>query len=178
MRFEQKEQIVQDLHERFSRARVVILTDYKGLNVEKLNTLRRKLKENDVEYQVAKNTLVNRASQDTQVALISDALVGPTAVALSYADPVAPAKVLKEFAKENEALGIKIGVLGGQVLDEKAIENLANLPSREVLLAKLLSTMNAVPTGLVTALADLPRRLMNVLQAKKEKMESGEASAA
>jgi large subunit ribosomal protein L10 len=106
------------------------------------------------------------------VALIKDHFQGPSAVALSYTDPVAPAKVLTEFAKENKNLEIKIGVMGDNVLDVNRIKALSDLPSREVLLAQLLSAFNGVPTGFVRALNDIPRRLVNVLQAIKDQKEA------
>jgi len=168
LNIEAKKQFVQQLHERMEKSKVVIVTDYKGLDVSTMNQLRRKLGEVHVEYQVAKNSLLARASEETQVALIKDAFKGPSAVALSYHDPVAPAKVLTEFVKQNEKLEIKMGVINGKAIDLSAIKALAALPSREHLLAQVLCAMNAVPTALVRALNDVPRRLLNVLNAIKE----------
>jgi large subunit ribosomal protein L10 len=167
----QKKQIAEDLRGRFEKSTIVILTDYKGLDVASMNDLRRKLREADAEYQVAKNSLLVRASEGNDVQLIKDQFKGPSAIALSYDDPVAPAKVLADFVKENKNLEIKIGVLNGQVIDLNGIKALSSLPSREVLLARVLSTMNAVPTSLVTALSDVPRRFVNVLQAIKDQKE-------
>ena len=104
MKLEEKKQIVENLHERFSRSKVVIATDYKGLDVMMINDLRSKLREADIEFQVVKNTMLVRASEDTDVALIKDTFKGPSAIALSYEDPVAPAKILTDFAKENKKL--------------------------------------------------------------------------
>lgn len=172
MKLDEKKRIAENLHERFSKSQVVIVTDYKGLNVTDLNALRKKLREADVEYQVVKNSLLVRASEDTDVALIKEHFKGPSAVALSYTDPVAPAKVLTEFAKENKKLDIRVGVMGSKVLDLNAIKALSDLPPREVLLAQVLSTMNGVPTALVRALNDVPRRLLNVLTAVKDQKEA------
>jgi large subunit ribosomal protein L10 len=166
-----KKKIVTDLQERFSRSKVVIVTDYKGLDVTSINALRRELKESQIEYQVVKNSLLIRASEQTDVELIKENFKGPSAIALSYDDPVAPAKVLTEFAKKHELLEIKAGVMSGKALDLGSIKTLAALPSREVLLAKLLSVMHGVPTALVRALGDIPRQMMNVLQAIKEQKE-------
>ena len=102
MRLEEKQKISEDLHERFSKSAIVVVTDYKGLDVSSMNDLRRKLREEDIELQVAKNTLLIRAAEDTEVALIQDHFKGPSAVALSYKDPVAPAKILTQFAKDNQ----------------------------------------------------------------------------
>lgn len=175
MDINEKKRITEDLKERFEKSVIVILTDYKGLDVAAMNNLRRKLRESNAEYQVAKNSLLVRASDGNDVSLIKDLFKGPSAIALSYDDPVAPAKVLAEFVKENDKLEIKGGVLNGKVVDLDGIKALSALPSREVLLAQVLSAMNAVPTSLVTALSDVPRRMVNVLQAIKDQKEEAEA---
>jgi large subunit ribosomal protein L10 len=172
LKLEAKQQIAEDLHDRFARSAIIVLTDYKGLDVTTINDLRRKLRESNIEYQVVKNTLLVRAAEDTEVALIKDHFKGPSAVAISYDDPVAPAKVLTQFAKDNNKLEIKVGVLNGKVLDLQAIKALATLPSKEVMLAQLLSTINAVPTSFVRVLAEVPRSLLNVLTAIKDQKEA------
>lgn len=172
MNLEEKKTIVDGLHDNFLKSKVVILTDYKGLDVEKINLLRRKLRDANVEFKVVKNTLIKRAAKETDVALIEDSFKGPSALALSYDDPVAPAKVLSEFAKVDEKLEIKIGVMNGKVLDLNSIKALSSLPSREELLSQVLSTMNGVPRALVTALSDVPKRLLNVMQAIKDQKEA------
>jgi large subunit ribosomal protein L10 len=172
LKLEAKQQITEDLHDRFERSAIIVLTDYKGLDVTSINDLRRKLREANIEYQVVKNTLLVRAAEDTEVALIKDHFKGPSAVAISYDDPVAPAKVLTQFAKDNNKLEIKVGVLNGKVLDLQAIKALATLPSKEVMLAQLLSAMNAVPTSIVRVLAEVPRSLVNVLTAIKDQKEA------
>jgi len=172
MRAEQKKEIVQSLHDKFARSKIVILTDYKGLDVAAITSLRKKLRDAGIEYKVVKNTLLVLASEDTDVALIKEHFKGPSAVALSYDDPVSPAKVLTEFAKENEKLEIKVGTIGGKMIDLSEIKALASLPSREVLLAKVLSAMNGVPTSLVRVLNAVPQQFLNVLLAIKEQKEA------
>ena len=172
MRLEKKQKITEDLHERFSKSVIVVVADYKGLDVSSMNALRRKLREEDIEFQVAKNTLLVRAAKDTEVALIEDYFKGPSAVALSYTDPVAPAKILAQFAKDNQKLEIKGGVLKNKVLDVEAIKALAKLPSREVLLGQLLSVLNEVPTSFVRTIAEIPRSLLNVLTAIRDQKEA------
>lgn len=172
VKLDQKQKIVAALREKFETAKVVIVTDYKGLDVAQMNDLRRKLREAEVEYQVVKNTMLTRASQDTDAAQLVDTFKGPSAIALAYTDPVAPAKVLMQFSKDNDKLEIKAGVMNGKLLDLAAIGALSKLPSREELLAQVLGTMNAVPQGLVRALADAPRRLVNVLNAIKDQQEA------
>jgi large subunit ribosomal protein L10 len=172
LRLDAKKKIAEDLHDRFSRSVVIVVTDYKGLDVAAMNDLRRKLRAEAVEYRVVKNSLLVRAADDTEAALIKKHFKGPSAVAISYEDPVAPAKVLTQFAKENDKLGIKIGVLNGKVLDVNAIKELASLPGREVLLAQLLATLNAVPTSFVRVLAEIPRSMLNVLAAIRDQKEA------
>lgn len=172
MQIDEKKKIVEDLREIFSKSKVLIVTDYKGLNVITINELRRKLREADVEYKVVKNSLLIRASEDTDVALIKDNFKGPTAIAISYNDPVASAKVLTQFAKDYEKLGIKAGIMDGKALDLSAIKALSELPSQEVLLGQLLSVLNGVPTSFVVALNNIPVKLLNVLQAIKEQKEA------
>ena len=172
MQIDEKKKIVEDIRKRFLDSKVVILTDYSGLDVEKINELRRKLKQSGAEYKVVKNTLLVRASEETDISLIKDSFKGPSAVALSCDDPVTPAKILTEFADEHELLEIKVGVMNGKILDLSAIKKLSALPSREVLLSSLLSVMSGVPSAFVRALNDMPRRLLNVLQAIKEQKEA------
>ena len=172
MNLEEKKIFIQELKGRLEKSCIVILTDYKGLDVEAMTDLRAKLREAQIEYQVIKNTMLRLASDGTDVEGIRDSFVGPSAIALSYEDPVAPAKILTEFAKANDKLEIKAGVMNGKVLDLAAIKALSDLPSREQLLATVLSAMNAVPTSLVTALSDVPWRMVNVLQAIKDQKEA------
>ena len=168
MKISEKKKIIEDLHEKLSRAKVVILTDYKGLDVPTISELRRNLRAGGIEYQVVKNTLLIRASEDTDAALIKETFKGSNAVALSFDDPVAPAKVLIKFAEENKNLEIKKGVMNGRVLDLNRIQMLSVLPSRELLLSQVLSAMNGVPSAFVRTLSNVPERLLIVLQAIKE----------
>jgi large subunit ribosomal protein L10 len=172
LKLEQKQKIVEELNDKFRKSKVLIITDYKGMDVTTLNELRRKLRESDIEYRVVKNTLLARASDDTDVSRIKDSFKGPSAIAMSYEDPVAPAKVLTKFAEDNKKLEIKIGVMGDRVLNVSDIKALASLPAREVLLGQVLSAMMAVPTGLVSALSNIPRKMINVIQAIKEQKEA------
>lgn len=172
MKLDEKKKIVEELHERLVKSKVVIVTDYKGLNVEAMTELRRRLREAQIDYRVVKNTLLIRAAKETGVALIQDQLKGPSAIALSFDDPVAPAKVLMDFSKKNEKLEIKAGVMEDRVLDLDSIKALAALPSREALLSQLLSAMVGVPTGLVRVLNGIPQKLMYALLAIKDQKEA------
>jgi len=168
VKLEKKKEIVKSLHEKFARSKVVIVTDCKGLDVAKMNDLRRKLREFEIEYKVVKNSLLIRASEETDVELIKDCFKGPSAVALSYDDPIAPAKVLIKFSKEHDKLEIKTGVMNGKVIDLNAIKAMSVLPPREVLLGQFLSVVNGVPEGFVRVLNAIPMQFLNLLQAVKE----------
>ena len=172
MRKEEKQQIAEDLRDRFSKVAILVLTDYKGLDVKAMNDLRRRLRSEEIEYQVVKNTLLIRASEDNDVALIKDYFKGPNAIAISYDDPISPAKVLSQFAKENDKLEIKVGLMNGQVLDANAIKALAKLPSREVLLGQFLSALNAIPASFVRTIAEVPRSFVSVLAAIRDQKEA------
>jgi large subunit ribosomal protein L10 len=168
----EKKELVEKLHENFLASKIVVLTDFKGLNVVKLNELRRKLKAAGITYRVVKNTLLVRAVENTDAAGLKKYFTGPTAIAMGFDDPVRPAKILTEFAKENDKLQIRAGALGAKLLDAEAIKSLSSLPSREVLLSQLLSVMNAVPTSFVRALNNVPQRLLYALQAIKDQKEA------
>ena len=172
MRIQEKQQIVEDLRDRFAKSAIIVLTDYKGLDVAAMNDLRRRLRAEEIEYRVVKNTILTRASADNDGDLIKDFFKGPSAVALGFDDPIAPAKILAQFAKDHEQLEIKVGVMGGKVLDPTAITALAKLPSREVLLGQLLAVLNAVPTSFVRTIAEVPRSFVNVLAAIKDQKEA------
>jgi large subunit ribosomal protein L10 len=168
----QKEELVKDLNERFSKAKAVVLTDYRGLDTSAMNALRVQLREASVEYRVVKNTLMSRASDGTDMAQLKDFFTGPSAVAVSYEDPVAPAKVLVKFSEDHDDLEVKAGILEGKVVDLKGIKRLAGLPSREVLLSQLLSVLNGPARSLVTVLSGVPRNLLGVLNAVKAQKET------
>jgi len=160
-----KEQVVQDLTQRLADTQATFLADYRGINVEQATQLRRELTQAGVEYRVVKNNLLKLAAQGTPAEELQPYCVGPTAIALSGDDPVAPAKILSKFAKEIDAFELKAGVLSGKLLSVAEISALAELPSREELLAKALSSMNAPLTNFVGTMAAMPRSLVQVLNA-------------
>lgn len=172
MKFEQKKEIVSELHEKFKKCKIAIVTDCKGMNVASITNLRKKLREDGIEYQVVKNTLLRRASEDTAVSAIQPIFKGPSAIALGYQDPVKPAKILTDFLKESEKLQIKGAVLNGRFLDFKSVQMLSKLPSREVLLSQLLGTLNTIPASLLRTLNAIPQSLLHVLQAVKDQKEA------
>lgn len=166
-----KEQVVSDLNQKLGRASAAILTDYKGLTVAEITDLRNALAAEKVEYCVVKNTLARLAAQNTRVAVLEPHLRGTNAIAIAYGDPAIPAKIIKKFNKTNEKLVIKAGALGSRLLTAEDVSSLAELPPREELLGKLLGTLNAVPTGLVTVLSAVPRSFVGVLAAIQRKKE-------
>ncbi len=168
----QKKELVERLAKQLGEAEISIVIDYMGLDVSKMTELRSKLREVGVQIEVVKNTLLNLASKETDTALMSDFFKGPTAIVTSVDDPVSPAKVLVDFAKENEKLEIKAATLGGNLLDSEQIKQLAKMPSKEELLTKLVYTLNAVPTSLVNVLSGVPRSFVNVLSAVKDQKEA------
>lgn len=168
----EKQQIAENLHERLARAKIVILTDFKGLSVQSITKLRSELRKENIEYQVVKNSLIVRAAKDTDVEIISNYCDGPNAVAISYENPVTPAKILTKFAEENDKFVIKVGAMGGKLLKLEDVKSLSQLPSREVLLSQVLSAMNGVPTAFVRLLNEVPRKMLNVLQAIKDQKEA------
>jgi len=172
MKIEEKKQIIKKLCEKIEKAKVIIATDYKGLNVESINKLRRNLKNEDIEYIVVKNKLFIKSAEETEAAAINKYFKGPTAVAFSYKDPVAPARILVDFIKENDKLSLKGGLLDDKIIDVTAIKALSDLPSREVLLGKLLATVNSVPTTFVTILSEIPKKFLNILNAIQSQKET------
>ena len=166
MNRDNKQELVTEMHERLTRAKAVFLADFRGMSVDKATTLRNELRSAAVEYKVFKNTLLDRAAQGTDMECLSPYLSGPTAIAISYDDPVSAAKVLSKFAKDPQGkFVLKVGVLSGKLLDVKQIQALAELPSREVLLAKMLGSMQAPATNFVGVLAALPGSLVRALDA-------------
>ncbi|MCM3293711.1 50S ribosomal protein L10 [Paenibacillus sp. MER 180] len=140
---EAKQQAVQDIAEKFRSSATTVVADYRGLTVSQVTELRKQLREAGIEFQVLKNTLVRRATAAAELSELDEVLSGPTAIAFSREDAVAPAKILNDFAKKNEALEIKGGVVEGRVVDVDQIKALAALPSREGLLSMLLSVLQA-----------------------------------
>ena len=130
---------------------------------------RQALRKNDAELKVVKNTLLNIAAKETDFQILAEHFKWPVAVVLSYKDPVAPTKALIDFAKKNPELEIKVGIIDGKVLSKADIEALAELPSREVLLGKLVSVMAAVPTSFVSVLSGVQRSFVQVLGAYCDK---------
>lgn len=147
-----KKAVIKEVEKKLKDAQSVVLADYRGLTVQQITDLRRELRSQSVDFKVYKNTLIKRAIKNKNIDGLNEYLAGPTAVAFGYDDPVAPAKVLSDFAKKYKALSVKGGLLEGGVVDASVIKALAALPSREVLLAKLAGALQAPVSGLANVL--------------------------
>ena len=149
---EAKKQQVAKLIEKFKTAQAGVLVGYRGLTVEQDTELRNKLREAGVEYKVIKNTLIRFASKEVGLEALDSVLEGPTSIAMSDSDSIAPAKIIAEFAKTNDALEIKGGFLDGAVISLDEVKTLAATPSKEVLIAKLLGSLNSPISALARTL--------------------------
>ncbi|HOS97689.1 MAG TPA: 50S ribosomal protein L10 [Deltaproteobacteria bacterium] len=174
MKREEKEQVVQVLHDELGKSQAVFVTDYMGLTVERITKLRRDVSGAGGSYQVVKNTLLRRASEGTPAKGIEEFFVGPTAIAIAKTDAVAVAKALVNFAKDNEKFEIQAGMLGERVITAADIQELAKMPAREVLLARMLGSLNAPVTNFVGVLAAIVTQLVYVLKAIETKKSQGE----
>jgi ribosomal protein L10 len=169
MKKENKEKEISELHEKFNTATVAILTEYKGLTVANITELRQQLRSVDAELRVVKNTLAIRAAEGTRIVDAKSSFEGPIAVALGYADPVAPTRVVKEFSDKLDLLKIKLGVIEGRVIDVQKIKAVARLPKREVLLANLVGQLEMPIRGIVLCLEGVLRNFVLAVEAIKDK---------
>lgn len=169
MRKEEKQEVINELRDKFAKAKAAVLTGYSGINVEQITELRSKLRQAKVEYRVVKNTLARKAAEGTGIAPLKDYFVGPIGIALGYDDPVAPAKILSDFGKTQEKLELKVGVLDGRLLKQADIKALASLPSLNALRAKIVGLLQAPASRLVGLMAAPGGQIARVLKAKSEK---------
>lgn len=170
----EKQAVVAELKEKLANTKGAVLTNYRGLTVAQDTNLRRKLREAGVEYRVVKNTMTRIAANEVGLTGLDAHLEGPTAIAISFTDPVAPAKVISDFVKENklEVLEVKAGIVEGQVIDAQGVKALAALPPREVLIAQVLAGMQSPIVGLVNVLQGSIRNLVYALDAVRQQKES------
>jgi len=171
---EQKQAMVSEVAAKLQGAQSVIVAEYRGLNVERVTQLRSKARKSGVWLRVLKNTLARRAVKGTPFEKLSDQMVGPLMYGISQ-DPVAGAKVLSEFAKENELFVIKAGAMPNAMMSAQDIKALSQLPSREELLAKLLGTMQAPVTKLVRTMNEVPSKFVRTLAAYRDSKEKAAA---
>lgn len=174
----EKAKVVDEIRSKVDDAAAMVVTQYSGLTVEMLGKLRNELRKENVEYKVYKNTLFKLALKDTKLEGLSDKFTGPTGVAFSYNDPVITAKVMKKFMAEDEkeAFKIKGGMVEGSLLSKDQVMALADLPSREELLSQVVGCVQGPIRNLVQVMAAVPRSMLNVLNAIKEKKEKESAA--
>ena len=164
----EKEQLIKELHEKFSTVKTAIVAEFSKVPVEQVTRLRKKFRDGGVEYKVLKNTLARRAAKGTPVEVISDDFTGPVAVALSSTDPVAPAKILTDFIKDLETIKVRSAVVDGKKIDAKGVQALAKMPGLPELRAKLLGMFNQPAGKLVRTIAAPGSQLARVLQARND----------
>ena len=167
----EKEEVIGELHAKMAKARAAIVAEPRGLDVETVTALRKKLRDAKIEYRVVKNTLAARAAKGTPVEVVSDKFVGPTALVMSYDDVVAPAKLLAEFMKDRENFVIRGAVVQGKVIDAKGVQALAKMPGLQELRAQLAGMIAQPATKLARIIGTPGQQLARVLGARKEQLE-------
>ena len=169
---EKKRKAVESLQRVFAKCNIGILTDYRGLKTAELNDLRARLREAKVDYKVVKNSLAQIAAKEAGLEHLDGAFKDPVAVAFGYGEPTQTAKLLSDYIRTSKStLGIKAGFLPDRILSAKDLETLARLPSREVLLARVIGGMQSPIYGLVNVLAGPIRGLAQVLQGRIQQLE-------
>ena len=170
----QKEEQVAELNEKFSRAKSVYVANYRGLDVAAADDLRKRIRREgagDFEYRVAKNAVLRRAVADLDVAGLADHFEGPSAVAISFSDPVGLAKVLSDFAKDHEVFELKGGVVDGEIIDTAQIAALAKLPSMDGLRGMIIGLLQASATKLVRLIVEPGTQLARLVEARRAQQE-------
>jgi len=174
LNIEGKKEVVAEISARLAKAQAVVLAEYRGLPVEDITVLRSQARASGVYLRVLKNTLARRAVQGTPFEKLADKMVGPLAYGISE-DPVAAAKVLSAYAKGNEKLVIKAGAMPNVLMTAKEVGQLASMPSRQELLAKLLGTMQAPVATFVRTLNEVPTKFVRALAAVRDQKEKAAA---
>lgn len=171
IRLEDKQQIVSEVNQAATSALSAVLADYRGVSVEDMTALRKNARENKVYLRVVRNTLLKRAVADTEFECIQEALVGPTILALSQEDPGAAARVLKDFAKENDDFEIKALSVGGRLMDSSQIDVLAKLPTLDQARSMLMSVMLAPVTKLARTMNEIPSKVTRAVAAVRDQKQ-------
>jgi len=175
---QEKVETVEGLKTRLSGVKTVMLAEYRGLTVQQLSDLRKQLKAVSAEYKIVKNRLARLAIASSELAGLSPALTGPTGMVLAKGDPVSVAKTLQTFARTNQALVLKVGVVDGQMLEPAGLKALADLPSREALRAQIVGALTGPLTQLVSLLQAPQRELVYVLEQRGSASRAGASGEA
>jgi large subunit ribosomal protein L10 len=174
LKLSEKQAVVSEIAGEVARASVIVVAEYRGLEVGNITKLRKQARESGVYLRVLKNTLARRAVEGTSFAVLADKMVGPLIYGIS-ADPVAAAKVLNGFAKDNDKLVVKAGAMANYLMDVNGVKALATMPSREELLSKLLGTMQAPIAQFVRTLNEVPTKFVRGLAAVRDAKEQSGA---
>jgi large subunit ribosomal protein L10 len=172
LNLDQKKAVVAEVAEVAASAHSAIAAEYSGLTVEDMTTLRVKARENNVYLRVVKNTLARRAFEGTDYECMSEAMVGPLVLAFSQEDPGAAARVISDFAKENEKLVVKLVSIGGQLLEAGDIKRLADMPTKDQAISMLMSVMNAPLEKLARTLNEVPGKLVRTIAAVRDQKQN------
>lgn len=172
MNLSEKQALVEHLHNDLHEAKSIVLTSYQGIPVNKINELRSKFRAENVEYHVVKNTLARRALAGTPHEALAKLLKGPIGLAYSKEDAISPAKLIKDFAKDEKNFEVRGGILDGEILDEKGIERLAEMPTKDELRVAMLQLFSAGPIQLLRTLTAGPLELLRTFEAKRMKEEA------
>jgi large subunit ribosomal protein L10 len=168
---QEKEQVISDLHKQVKQLKAAVLTNYRGLNVEQMNQLRQRLREEKISFNVVKNTLMKLASKGTDLEKLHDQFEGPTAVAISYGDPISLAKILVEFQKTQPILEIKAVLVEGKVTPPTEIKSLASMPPREVILAQVLGSLQTPGGQLAGTILSAIQQVLGTIHARADQLE-------
>ena len=171
MNREVKSEVVQELQETLGKVASLIVADYRGVTVDEVNGLRSEIRKADCTYRVVKNSLFKRAIEGTAMEGLAPLFKGPTSIAYSYEDPVAPAKIIDKFEKDLQHLEVKGAYLDGQVLDKAGVKSLATMPGKDELRAKLLMTFLAPATEFVRLLSAGPQNFLYLLSAREQALQ-------
>ena len=171
----EKRQVVTDFSRKMEGFQSAVLTHYRGLTVEQINTLRRRFREEKISYHVVKNTVMRLAAKGTDLEKLDDYFKGPTAIAISHGDPVSLAKILSEFVKTQPKLEIKIGLIQGRVISPDEIKGLATMPSLEILRAQILAGIQAPAQELAGVILSGFQQVVGVIQARADQLDQLES---
>jgi large subunit ribosomal protein L10 len=168
----EKEQTISELQKQIERYKGAVLANFRGLRVDQMNQIRQRLREEKISFHVVKNTLMKRASKGTDLEKIIPYFEGPTAMAISYGNPISMVKIFLDFIKTQPALEIKVGLIEGEVVAPGEMKALASMPSREVLMAQILGGIQMPAAQVGGAIHNLFQQILGVLQARVDQMAS------
>jgi len=168
-----KSQVISDVVEKITRTKSMFIADFTGITVEEVNELRREFRKANIDYKVVKNTLARKAMENvTGYDSVVNNIVGPTAIAFSYDDPVVPAKIIKKFREKYQKLNLKVCVIENVVYDGSRLDEIAKLPSRNEMIAGILGSLQAPLSGVIGAVSAVMRDLISVIDAIEKKKAS------